>query len=171
MTPTGKRFVETCREAIIKNMQIRRIAFFLNFEPNPPTVTHQEKKVRVVNGKPMFYMPPELKEARALFTAKLKPFAPKEPWNCPIMLCISWRFRFPVSRRVRNDAEWVWKTTKPDVDNLRKMLQDVMTDCGFWKDDSLVCRVVEEKKEYPADEKHGVLISITDLSQTQGEST
>lgn len=168
MTPTGKRFVESCREAIIKNMQIRRIAFFLNFEPNPPTVTHQEKKVRVVNGKPMFYMPSELKEARALFAAKLKPFAPPEPWNCPIMFCVSWRFRAPASRRPGKDG--IWKTTKPDADNLRKMLQDVMTDCGFWKDDSLLCRIVEEKKEYPADEKHGVLISITDLS-TQGEST
>ena len=121
-----------------------------------------------MNGKPMFYMPPELKEARALFTAKLKPFAPPHPWNCPIMFCVSWRFRAPASRRPSKDG--IWKTTKPDADNLRKMLQDVMTDCGFWKDDSLLCRIVEEKKEYPADEKHGVLISITDLS-TQGENS
>ena len=28
----------------------------------PPTVTHQEKQVRVVNGKPKFYEPQELKE-------------------------------------------------------------------------------------------------------------
>ena len=41
--------------------------------------------MRVVKGKPVFYMPPELKEARALFVAKLKPFAPPKPWKCPIM--------------------------------------------------------------------------------------
>ena len=30
----------------------------------PPTVTHQEKQVRVAGGKPVFYEPPELKTAR-----------------------------------------------------------------------------------------------------------
>ena len=30
----------------------------------PPTVTHQEKQVRVAGGKPVFYEPPELKAAR-----------------------------------------------------------------------------------------------------------
>ena len=30
----------------------------------PPTVTHQEKQVHVVNGKPVFYEPAELKRAR-----------------------------------------------------------------------------------------------------------
>ena len=30
----------------------------------PPTITHQEKKVRVVNGKPIFYEPEKLKTAR-----------------------------------------------------------------------------------------------------------
>ena len=30
--------------------------FFLAM--NPPTVTHQEHKVAVVNGKPVFYDPP-----------------------------------------------------------------------------------------------------------------
>ena len=35
----------------------------------PPTVTHQEKKVHVVNGKPVFYEPQELKSARQKLTA------------------------------------------------------------------------------------------------------
>ena len=30
----------------------------------PPTITHQEKKVNVVNGKPIFYEPEKLKTAR-----------------------------------------------------------------------------------------------------------
>lgn len=36
--------------------------FFLAM--NPPTVTHQEHKITVVKGKPIFYDPPELKAAR-----------------------------------------------------------------------------------------------------------
>lgn len=31
---------------------------------NVPTVTHQEKQVHVVNGKPVFYEPADLKTAR-----------------------------------------------------------------------------------------------------------
>ena len=31
----------------------------------PPTATAQEKKVSVVNGKPVFYNPPAVKKARA----------------------------------------------------------------------------------------------------------
>lgn len=151
---------------------MKRIAFFLNIEPQPPTVTHQEKKVRVVKGKPFYYDPPELKNARALLTAKIAKYRPAEPWDCPIQFCIRWIFRIPDSQARKKDAPRErWKTTKPDTDNLNKMIKDVMTDCGFWKDDALVCREIIEKKEYAPGEKHGVLISITDLSQTQGEST
>lgn len=137
----------------------RRIAFFLNIEPQPPTVTHQEKQVRIVRGKPMFYMPPALKEARALLTAKLKPFAPAVPWDCPIMLCAEWAFRRP------QNAKGIYKTTRPDTDNLQKMLKDCMTDCGFWKDDALVCREVISKIWHGPDAKHGILISVTDISE------
>ena len=34
----------------------------------PPTVTHQEKKVSVINGHPVFYEPSELKAARRKLT-------------------------------------------------------------------------------------------------------
>ena len=39
--------------------------FFL--EINPPTITTQEHKVRVVNGRPMFYDTARLKMARNTF--------------------------------------------------------------------------------------------------------
>ena len=149
---------------------MNRIAFFLNIEPQPPTVTHQEKKFGGVTrkGTPIYYDPPDLKDARALFTSKLKKFAPKKPWNCPIQLCVLWRFRAPESKCVGKDG--AWKITKPDTDNLTKLLQDVMTECGFWKDDALVCRLVEEKKEYPAEVKHGILISIIDLTNEDAQT-
>ena len=38
--------------------------FFLAM--NPPTVTAQERRVRVVNNKPIFYDPPQIKDAKAL---------------------------------------------------------------------------------------------------------
>ena len=47
--------------------------FFLSMQP--PTVTHQEKQVHVVNGKPVFYEPAELKAARAKLRAHLAAFS------------------------------------------------------------------------------------------------
>ena len=43
-----------------------------------PTVTHQEKKVHVVKGKPVFYEPDDLKKARTLYMGILSEFKPKQ---------------------------------------------------------------------------------------------
>ena len=53
------------------------IDFFMPMEP--PTCTHQEKQVHVVNGKPVFYEPAELKAARAKLRAHMSRHVPKEP--------------------------------------------------------------------------------------------
>ena len=50
------------------------IQFFMPMEP--PTVTHQEHKVSVVNGKPVFYDPPELKRARQKIIGHLCKYKP-----------------------------------------------------------------------------------------------
>lgn len=136
----------------------KRLAqFFLNFEPNPPTVTAQEKKVRIVNGKPVFYMPARLQAAHAELSAKLAKFAPPVPFAGPLKLECAWVFTSP------RGAKGMWKTTKPDTDNLQKLLKDVMTRCGFWKDDALVCHEGVMKCHAPARERHGIHIAITAL--------
>lgn len=98
----------------------------------PPTVTHQEKKIRVVNGKPIVYEPDELKAARAKLTAHLARHKPEEKMRGPIELQVTWCFQGKTDL-----AEW--KTTKPDTDNLQKLLKDCMTHVGFWNDDAQVC--------------------------------
>ena len=42
-------------------------------------------------------------------------------------------------------ADGEYRTTKPDTDNLQKLLKDVMTQQGFWKDDALVASEITEK--------------------------
>ena len=105
-----------------------------------PTVTHQEKKVTVKNGKPIFYEPPQLKDARGKLTALLAPHAPKKAFEGGVRLLVKWCF--PVCGRHKNGD---YKTTKPDTDNLQKLLKDVMTSLGFWRDDALVCSEICEK--------------------------
>lgn len=143
---------------------MKRIAFFLNFEPNPPTITHQDGlKTCVVNGHSHVYKSPELRELEAKYISRLKRFAPTEPWNCPTCLMTKWIFCKP------KGAKGEFKTTRPDLTNMIKTLEDCMTRCGFWKDDALVCREVLEKVWHDPKEKHGVLISITELSN-EGET-
>ena len=107
---------------------------------NPPTVTHQEKKIHVVNGKPVPYEPEELKAARMKLNAYLSKFKPEEKYTGPLELLTKWCFHR--SGKHRNGE---YRTSKPDTDNLQKLLKDCMTDVGFWKDDALVCREITEK--------------------------
>lgn len=121
---------------------------------NPPTVTHQEKSIHVVNGKPVFYEPAELKAARSKLIAYLAKHKPREKYMVPIELVTKWCF----PRGKHEDGEY--RAAKPDTDNLQKLLKDCMTATGFWKDDCLVCREIVEKfwAEIP-----GIYIRITEL--------
>lgn len=49
--------------------------FFMNMDP--PTVTAQEHKVTMVGGRPHFYDPAPVKDARKQLTAHLLPHKPK----------------------------------------------------------------------------------------------
>ena len=129
------------------------LTFFLPIIP--PTVTHQEKKVAVKNGKPIFYEPPELKDARAKLSSYLAPHAPKQPFKKALRLIVKWCF--PITGK---HADGEYKTTKPDTDNLQKLLKDVMTAVGFWKDDALVCSEITEK--FYA-EKTGIFVMLMEL--------
>lgn len=120
----------------------------------PPTVTYQEHKVAVVNGKPVFYDGPELKAARQKLDAYLSKYKPTQRYESGIRLIVKWCF----PRGKHKDGEY--RITKPDTDNLQKLLKDCMTDCHFWKDDALVASEIVEKfwAEIP-----GIYIRIEEL--------
>lgn len=120
----------------------------------PPTVTHQEKQVHVVNGKPKFYEPQELKAARRKLEAYLMQHRPEQKYTGPVELVTKWCF--PKGHH----ADGEYRMSKPDTDNLQKLLKDCMTVAGFWKDDALVCREITEKfwAEIP-----GIYIRVEEL--------
>ena len=122
----------------------------------PPTVTAQEHKVTVRNGKPVFYDPPEVADAKSKLTAALSQHKVSQPYSSAVRLIVKWLF--PIKGR-HSDGEY--KATKPDTDNLQKMLKDCMTSCGFWKDDALVASEICEK--FYADIT-GIWISIEELT-------
>ena len=121
----------------------------------PPTITHQEKKVHLVNGRPRFYEPDELKAARQKLTAYLGQHVPEEPYQGGIQLIVKWCFQ---TKGRHKDGEY--RITKPDTANLQKLLKDCMTSVGFWSDDAQVASEIVEKfwAEIP-----GIYIRVTEL--------
>ena len=112
--------------------------FFMPMKP--PTVTQQEHRVTVKSGKPVFFDTQEIKNAKVKLRDNLADFVPDEPYDCGVRLMVKWLF--PVTEK-HTDGEY--KITKPDTDNLQKMLKDIMTDLKFWKDDALVASEIIEK--------------------------
>lgn len=124
---------------------------------NPPTVTQQMHRVKIINGKKIFYNSPELNDARSKLLAHLAKHIPDKSYDSAVRLTVKWLFPIKGSH---HDGEY--KTTRPDTDNLQKMLKDVMTDLTFWKDDALVASEIVEKfwAAYP-----GIYIKIESLTE------
>ncbi len=133
--------------------------FFIAMK-KPPTITHQEKKATVVNGRPKFYEPPELKQARATLMAYLARYKPDEPLSGPVALTTNWIY--PESK---SHPAGTWKITKPDTDNMVKLLKDCMTAVGFWKDDAQVAWEIIVKM-YGKQTETGIMIQVTSLKES-----
>lgn len=112
--------------------------FFMAMEP--PTTTHQQKKVGVIKGRPIFYEPPELKLARSKLMGNLGQHVPEVPFAGPVQLVVKWCFPL-----IKGKTDGQYKHTKPDTDNLNKLLKDCMTDLKYWKDDAQVASEIIEK--------------------------
>ena len=131
--------------------------FFLQMIP--PTATAQEKQVSVRGGRPIFYDPSPVKAAKKLLTGHLMLHRPDEPIEGAVALTTTWLFPKGKSHK---DGEW--RVTRPDTDNLQKLLKDCMTRCGYWKDDAQVVREVAEKKW--SDDPTGIYIEIERLEDS-----
>ena len=130
--------------------------FFM--EMNPPTTTAQERSVKVIKGRPFFYDPPKVKEAKILLMCHLTENKPDTPFSGAVELTVKWLFP-----RGKTHKHGEWRTTRPDTDNLQKMLKDCMTCVGFWKDDAQV--VSEKVQKIWSDDPAGIYIDIRELEK------
>ena len=129
---------------------------------DPPTVTAQQKKIGVVRGKPFIYTPENVKEAKDELIKHLRPFKPKEAFVGPIKLEVKWFFPKGTKHKHRE-----WRITRPDTDNLEKLLKDCMTELKFWNDDAQV--VDERAMKVWSDEPTGISIEIEILDKFMKE--
>jgi len=106
----------------------------------PPTATAQQKGEMIIGGRIHHYKKRNVAAAEAILRDALLPYVPAEPIEeKPVLLEVTWMFPYPKSARKHKPGWYRYKITRPDTDNLNKMLKDVMTDMGFWKDDALIC--------------------------------
>ena len=103
----------------------------------------------------MFYDTPKLKAARNLFVLSLSPHKPVAPLQGPLALTVEWRFHS------MSQKEGTYRVTRPDTDNLQKLLKDTMTQVGFWKDDAQVCKETVTKRW--SREQPGIYIKVVSL--------
>ncbi len=96
----------------------------------PPTATSQQKG-RSASG--VWYKPAKVRAAEQWYLWGLKSSKPAEPLEGAVILSVE--FRFPAGRGHKDGDP---KITRPDTDNMIKLLKDCMTKLGFWVDDAQV---------------------------------
>ena len=124
----------------------------------PPTTTAQEKKYTVVHGQVYIYKPRKLRDAYHTLLWHLERNKPSRPFEGPVKLTVKWLFP-----KGKSHKHMEWRVSRPDVDNLMKMLMDLMTKCGYWIDDSQVVQV--DVCKLWSDAPTGIEIEITKLDK------
>lgn len=124
------------------------IEFFHPFIP--PKTTSQQRRQSASGG----YLHHAGRIARATWQAVLEPYRPETPLAGPLRLEISLTWphtRESAGRARKRGVGAVPKTTRPDGDNLVKMIKDVMQKLGYFPDDARIYdeRVTRWHGDYP----------------------
>ncbi|MDT2875661.1 RusA family crossover junction endodeoxyribonuclease [Lactococcus lactis] len=117
--------------------------------------TQQQKGIKKVKGKLEFY------DRRGTnnysLKAQLMNNIPKYCFEKDVPLKLSVTFFYAIKQKKR---WWQWKTSRPDLDNLLKNLQDYMTKLRYYSDDSQIVWLEAKKVN---DEKNRIEIEITEV--------
>jgi len=117
---------------------------------NPPKATHQGslRPMKRKDGK--FFIGKQGgsrgKVAKDNLTTLFSPYAPKEPLEGALKLHVVWGYSWRKSEPKKNKVNGFKPCdTRPDCDNIVKMVKDVLTLLGFWNDDAQVAKLVFDK--------------------------
>lgn len=79
----------------------------------PPSITAQQKRVRFVNGKPMFFHGGKMQEQTATWTSLLQPYQPPAPMDGPLSLSVRLVYPHLKSTKKTDVHKLIPKTSKP----------------------------------------------------------
>lgn len=111
------------------------------------------------------YAAPEDEEATESAARVLR----RVPGPFPIADPVEVRVRFVMPTRQgdlrkRSLVPAKWDPTRPDLDNLVKLLLDAATAAGWWKDDAIVVRLIAEKVRAAEGEDTGTHLVVEALA-------
>ena len=121
----------------------------IDLESNP-SGTAQQKGTSVQHGRVHHYEKANVRALRQLYHHKIFKFLHENRIHVqridgPVRLSVLFNFS------IKQKSKWgMPKDTRPDCDNIVKLLQDVLTDLEFWNDDGQiamlqVCKFYAEK--------------------------
>ena len=127
----------------------------------PATTTKQQLRVvSLPKGMHMSYQPAKVKQAEATYLSLFMEHAPAQPLDGPLSIMLE--FHFPLKkteRKVDKDRGWVFRDTRPDIENLTKLFIDAIAP-RYFVDDARICEMTIRK--YRA-QQTGVRLQISRL--------
>lgn len=124
-----------------------------------PKTTAQQKKFSTKTKT--FYKTSKIKQSEYLLVRALSGKQPRKTCETPIELSVTWLF--PHTKKSKDGER---KGTRPDLDNLQKLLQDIMCKLGYYKDDSLITDLTLKKRWH----RHsGLIIEINEVETIDKE--
>ena len=132
--------------------------FYVRMDEVPKT-TAQQKKFSTKTKT--FYKTSKIKQSEYLLARALSGKQPRKTYDTPIELSVTWLF--PHTKKSKDGER---KATRPDLDNLQKLLQDIMCKLGYYKDDSLITDLTLKKRWH----RHsGLIIEINEVETIDKE--
>lgn len=132
--------------------------FYVKMDEVPKT-TAQQKKFSTKTKT--FYKTSKIKQSEYLLARALSGRQPRKTYDTPIELSVTWLF--PHTKKSKDGER---KGTRPDLDNLQKLLQDIMCKLGYYKDDSLITDLTLKKRWH----RHsGLIIEINEVETIDKE--
>lgn len=132
--------------------------FYVKMDEVPKTTAQQKK---FSTRTKTFYKTSKIKQSEYLLVRALSGRQPRKTYDTPIELSVTWLF--PNTKKSKDGER---KATRPDLDNLQKLLQDIMCKLGYYKDDSLITDLIIKKRWH----RHsGLIIKINEVETIDNE--
>lgn len=120
------------------------LAFTIRCNPPKQTAQSVSRIFRRKDGTP--FIGKKNNTSKGELFCLLKDHIPEKPFTGPVELTIDWCYAWRTSEPKKNrKLGYRYCTTKPDVDNICKQLNDCMTRLGYWTDDAIVSKLIFTK--------------------------
>ncbi len=112
----------------------------------PPTTSHHHKRIVKVRQFARLADKPELVAAKGMLDSLLYPHRPEAPLAGPVSLEVRWTWPWRATEtKKRRALGRVPHTSKPDLSNALKTLEDRLVALRFVEDDRSIVRVTMDK--------------------------